>query len=52
VAYGARDLMWRYISNRIRQGKQAPESIRAQYEAFEREWYARANLRQPSEILD
>jgi len=43
AAYGARDLMWRYISNRMRQGKQTPESILAQYEAFEREWNAQCN---------
>ena len=43
AAYGARDLMWRDISNRMRQGKQTPESILAQYEAFEREWNAQCN---------
>jgi len=46
AAYGARDLMWRYISNRMRQGKQAPESILAQYEALKREWNAQCNARQ------
>jgi hypothetical protein len=43
AAYGARDLIWRDISNRMRQGKQTPEAIRAQYEAFEREWNAQCN---------
>ncbi|MGH9852961.1 MAG: hypothetical protein ACREBD_24250 [Blastocatellia bacterium] len=43
AAYGARDLMWRDIANRMRQGKQTPESIQAQYEAFEREWNAHCN---------
>jgi hypothetical protein len=43
AAYGARDLMWRDLSNRMRQGKQTPESIRAQYDAFEREWSAQCN---------
>lgn len=43
AAYGARDLMWRNISNRMRQGKQTPESIQKQYEALEREWNAQCN---------
>jgi hypothetical protein len=43
AAYGARDLMWRDISNRMRQGKQTPESILAQYEAFEEDWNAQCN---------
>jgi len=43
AAYGARDLIWRDISNRMRQGKQTPESIHAQYEAFEREWNAQCD---------
>src|SRR5262244_2281938 len=43
AAYGARDLMWRDVSNRMRQGKQTPESILAQYEALEREWNAQCN---------
>jgi prefoldin subunit 5 len=43
AAYGARDLMWRDIANRMRQGKQTPESIQAQYEALEREWNAQCN---------
>jgi hypothetical protein len=43
AAYGSRDLIWRDVSNRMRQGKQTPESIQAQYEAFEREWNAQCN---------
>ena len=43
AAYGARDLMWRDVLNRMRQGKQTPESILAQYEALEREWNAQCN---------
>ena len=43
AAYGARDLIWRDISNRMRQGKQTPESIHKQYEALEREWNAQCN---------
>jgi hypothetical protein len=43
AAYGARDLIWRDIANRMRQGKQTPEAILAQYEAFEREWNAQCN---------
>jgi hypothetical protein len=43
AAYGARDLIWRDISNRMRQGKQLPESIHAQYEAFEQAWSAQCD---------
>jgi hypothetical protein len=43
AAYGARDLMWIYLSNRMRQGKQTPESIQAQYETFERGWGTQCN---------
>jgi hypothetical protein len=43
AAYGARDLMWRDISNRMRQGKQTPEAIHKQYEALERDWNAQCN---------
>jgi hypothetical protein len=43
AAYGARDLIWRDVSNRMRQGKQTPESIQKQYEALEREWNAQCN---------
>jgi hypothetical protein len=43
AAYGARDLIWRDISNRMRRGKQTPESIQRQYEALEREWNAQCN---------
>ncbi len=43
AAYGARDLMWRDISNRMRMGKQTPESIQKQYEALEREWNAQCD---------
>lgn len=43
AAYGARDLIWRDISNRMRQGKQTPESIRTQFGALEREWNAQCN---------
>src|SRR5262249_16968629 len=43
AAYGGRDLIWRDISNRMRQGKQTPESIQTQYEAFEREWNAQCD---------
>jgi len=43
AAYGARDLLWRDISNRMRQGKQTPESIQMQYEALDREWNAQCN---------
>ena len=43
AAYGARDLIWRDVSNRMRQGKQTPESIQEQYEALEQEWNAQCN---------
>jgi hypothetical protein len=43
AAYGARDLIWRDVSNRMRQGKQTPESIQMQYESLEREWNAQCN---------
>jgi hypothetical protein len=43
AAYGARDLIWRDVSNRMRQGKQTPESIQKQYEALEREWNVQCN---------
>ncbi len=43
AAYGARDLIWRDVSNRMRLGKQTPESIQKQYEALEREWNAQCN---------
>ncbi len=43
AAYGARDLIWRDISNRMRHGRQMPESIQAQYEAFEQEWSAQCD---------
>jgi hypothetical protein len=43
AAYGARDLMWRDISNRMRMGKQTPESIQKQYDALEREWNAQCD---------
>src|SRR5262245_25471211 len=43
AAYGARDLMWRDLSNRMRRGKQTPESIQKQYEALEWEWNAQCN---------
>jgi hypothetical protein len=43
AAYGTRDLMWRDISNRMRQGRQTPESIQVQYEAFEQEWNAQCD---------
>jgi hypothetical protein len=43
AAYGARDLIWRDVSNRMRQAKQTPESIQKQYEALEREWNAQCN---------
>src|SRR5262245_50778996 len=43
AAYGARDLKWRDISNRMRRGKQTPESIQRQYEALEREWNAQCD---------
>jgi hypothetical protein len=44
VAYGTRDLIWRSISTRMRDGKQTPESIQGQYEAFEREWNEQTNV--------
>jgi hypothetical protein len=43
AAYGARDLVWRDVSTRMRHGKQTPESIQRQYEALEREWNAQCN---------
>jgi len=43
AAYGARDLIWRDVSNRMRQGKQAPQSIQEQYKALEREWEVQCN---------
>lgn len=43
AAYGARDLIWRDVSNRMRQGKQTPELIQMQYEALEQEWNAQCN---------
>jgi len=43
VAYGTRDLIWRAISNRMRQDKQTPESIQAQFNAFEQGWNDQTN---------
>lgn len=43
AAYGARDLIWRDVSNRMRQGKQTPESIQKQYDALQREWRAQCD---------
>jgi thymidylate synthase len=43
AAYGARDLIWRDVSNRMRQGKQTPESIQKQYEALQHEWNAQCD---------
>jgi hypothetical protein len=43
ATYGARDLIWRDILNRMRRGRQTPESIQKQYEALEREWNAQCN---------
>ena len=43
AAYGARDLIWRDVSNRMRQGNQTPESIQRQYEILEEEWNAQCN---------
>ena len=43
AAYGARDLIWRDVSNRMRQGKQTPESIQKQYEALQQEWNAQCD---------
>ena len=43
VTYGARDLIWRVISNKMSQDKQTPESIQVQFDAFEREWNDKTN---------
>jgi hypothetical protein len=43
AAYGARDLIWRDFSNRMRQGKQTPESIQKQFEALQQEWNAQCD---------
>jgi hypothetical protein len=42
-AYGARDIVWKYISNKMRGSKQAPESIETQYQAMEQEWSDKTN---------
>jgi hypothetical protein len=42
-AYGARDILWRHISNKMRGTKQTPESIETQYQAMEQEWSDKTN---------
>jgi hypothetical protein len=42
-AYGARDILWKYISNKMRGTRQPPESIETQYQAMEQEWSDKTN---------
>jgi hypothetical protein len=42
-AYGARDLLWKYISNKMRGTRQTPESIETRYQAMEQEWSDKTN---------
>ena len=43
IAYVTRDILWRYVSDSLREQKPSPESIEAWHQAMEKEWADRIN---------